>query len=113
VSEQANMLTLEGRRAFVADVWPTIATWAYRAYQEHGRGAVIIRGGLNGPEPPEYIPLSPMSTWPNPECEQYARDYDPKTEVVIIFVLGDVVAAGRWTAESFATPKRVHKWSEQ
>jgi hypothetical protein len=71
---------------YISDHWGVLAACAWREYQAHGRGALLL-GGFDDPEDSIYIPSDLLRTVPFLEdFARFADEYDPCREVVVIFL---------------------------
>lgn len=71
---------------YINDHWEVLAACAWREYQAHGRGALLL-GGFDDPEDSIYIPSDLLRTVPFLEdFARFADEYDPCREVVVIFL---------------------------
>jgi hypothetical protein len=77
--------------------WREFASFAWEKYQSEGRGAVVIdlkRASKNGARfqvPTFYLAegserLRERGGWPSQEVAAVIRDYDPRQDVVFIFL---------------------------
>lgn len=71
---------------YIAQHWEILAACAWKEYQAHGRGALLM-GGFDDPGDFIYLPLDLMTTMPLlEEFARFAGEYDPRQEVVVIFL---------------------------
>jgi hypothetical protein len=92
----------------IAKYWEVIAACAWREYEAHGRGALLVTA-LDGPEDCIYLPLEMMK---NPLLDGYRQlveRYDPRAEVVVIFLRGKgEVSAYKGGICERGTPPELH-----
>jgi hypothetical protein len=70
----------------VAKYWELLAACAWKEYQVHGRGALLV-GGFNEPGDFIFLPLEVMVAHPLlKDFAQFAKKYDPSREVAVIFL---------------------------
>jgi hypothetical protein len=83
--------------SFMRSQWREFAAFAWEKYQSEGRGAVVIdlkRASKNGKRfqvPTYYLAegterLRERGGWPSDEVAEVIRDYDPRQDVVFIFL---------------------------
>ena len=83
MNPQANDLD----QAYLEQYWDMIAAIAWKEFKVHGRGAVLVENAGQPKEQSIYLPLKMLAG--NPLGHEYAalvREYDPRREVVVIFM---------------------------
>lgn len=101
--EMASLDTPEGHQKIMRAQWKEFAAFAWNKYLAEGRGALVIdlrraskeASGLRVPT--FYVAdaspsLAARGGWPDEEAARAVADYDPREEVVFIFLRpgGDV-----------------------
>ncbi|HWP45115.1 MAG TPA: hypothetical protein VNO14_17875 [Blastocatellia bacterium] len=111
--------TPEGHQRLLKAEWRELAAFAWNKYLSEGRGAVIInlrRGRESGTGvqiPTSYVAegssrLAKLGGWPGDEIAEIVRQYDPRQEVVFIFMRldGDVF---HYLVSDELTPPQAHR----
>ncbi|HEY7545982.1 MAG TPA: hypothetical protein VID27_13910 [Blastocatellia bacterium] len=96
-AEIAAIDTPEGHQKFLRERWKNFAAFAWKKYRTEGRGAVVInlrRASLEGSKlkvPTFFVAeagegLRARGGWPDAEIARAVEDYDPREEIVFIFL---------------------------
>ncbi len=67
--------------------WDVVGAMAWQGFLKHGRGTVVVQHAVQPKEQMLFLPLKLLAG--NPLCQAFAdlaRDYDPRREVVVVFV---------------------------
>lgn len=71
---------------YINKYWDVLAACAWKEYRVHGRGALLCQIEEPGEEA-VYLPLEMLTTHPLlKECARMSKKYDPREEVVLIFL---------------------------
>ena len=103
----------QDHQAYLRDNLPLLFREGWQGYQRHGRGAVILddRAGdlaqscsereLKRTYYSNQQAVSSNNGWPNKEIRKLVRDYNPRKQIVCVFLLPDNYCAGYrlWSAE--------------
>ena len=92
-----DMSLAEGRRLYLDDYWLHLADFAYRNYLENGPGAIIVSGSNIDEKELMYILLSQLTSYP--DIAKAVQDYDPESQIVVIFALPGVLALQTYKGE--------------
>jgi hypothetical protein len=111
--------TADEHLSFMRSQWRELAAFAWEKYQSEGRGAVVIdlkRASKNGTRfqvPTYYLAeeserLRERGGWPSEEVAEVIRDYDPRQDVVFIFLRlkGEAV---HYNASDEMTPPKAYE----
>ena len=101
-SEQIKTMdTADGHQTLIRLQWRDFAAFAWQQYSTRGRGAVIVdlkraaaEGASTSQIPTYYVAesteqLNKRGGWPNAEIEELIREYDPRQDVVFLFIRVD------------------------
>ena len=74
----------------IADNWDVLLPAAERAFEEHGRGTILVDTTriVNGGHPFEYVILTALPN-DDADCGRMVRTYDPEKEIVISLFRAD------------------------
>jgi hypothetical protein len=78
--------TKEQDRAYIEQYWDVIAAVAWTEFMAHGRGALVVENTWEAKDDSMFIPLEMMDNPLMREYADYVRTYDPRQEVVLIFL---------------------------
>jgi hypothetical protein len=97
--EQIRMIdSADGHQTMIRMQWRDFAAFAWRQYLARGRGAVVVdlkrageRNASTAQIPTYYVAesseqLLKRGGWPSDEVEGVIRDYDPKQDVIFLFI---------------------------
>ena len=95
--------TPDAHVTFIRSQWRDFAAFAWEKYLKEGRGAVVVnllkasKSGESLQAPTFYVAdgserLSKLGGWPNEEIADAVREYDPRQDVLFVFLRldGDV-----------------------
>ena len=96
-----------------------------RGYEQEGRGAVIIED--RDPDPESHWRERPIkfsyysnqravssnSGWPTKEVRKMVREYNPKKQVVCVFLLADNLCAAYKTWSKVMTPQQAAQYATE
>lgn len=110
MTDRYGLTQLADRNRFAEAVFETLSGWAYGAYLQHGRGAVVLHGekhnGPDGPETTGYMPLAALEASDAPEeYKAYVREYDPSIEIVVIWSIRNFGYAATRYYDANLTPE--------
>ena len=92
------MDSADGHQTLIRLQWRDFAAFAWQQYLKRGRGAVVVdlkraveEGGSSSQIPTYYLAesseqLVKRGGWPSEEVEELIRDYDPRQDVVFLFI---------------------------
>jgi hypothetical protein len=104
---QIDMSTLEGRRQWVFQNWSYWAGYAYEQYKLHGRGALIYRANF---DQTEYA----LSVEDFPELNQMIKEYNPESQIVVMFLAKTLPRAhGTYQVNDMTPPQAYQKMLEE
>ncbi len=96
---------------FCSANWTSIAAAAWRHFQNHGRGALLLEfASIEHWKAGEAFNLEPLyvTTWNSDDCELLLLRYDPETQVLVAFSDDpDAVKAKPSTLKPFAVGSRL------
>ena len=74
----------------IADNWGVLLPAAERAFEEHGRGMLLVNTTRieNGGYPFQYVRMAALPG-DNSDCDRMVRTYDPEKEIIISLVRAD------------------------
>ena len=74
----------------IADNWNILLPAAERAYEEHGRGMLLVDTTRieNGGYPFQYVRMAVLPA-DNSACDRMVRTYDPEKEIIISLLRSD------------------------
>jgi hypothetical protein len=74
----------------IADNWSVLLPAAERAFEEHGRGMLLVDTTRieSGGYPFQYVRMAALPPGDS-DCERMVRTYDPEKEIVISLVRAD------------------------
>ena len=74
----------------IADNWSVLLPAAERAFEEHGRGMLLVNTTRieNGGYPFQYVRMAALPG-DNSDCDRMVRTYDPEKEIIISLVRAD------------------------
>ena len=93
-----SMDTADGHQTLIRMQWRDFAVFAWQQYSSRGRGAIVVdlkraaaEGGSSSQIPTYYVAegseqLDKRGGWPNAEIEELIREYDPRQDVVFLFI---------------------------
>lgn len=92
------MDSADGHQTLIRMQWRDFAAFAWRQYTARGRGAVVVDLKRAAEEessstqiPTYYVAesseqLAKRGGWPSEEVEELIREYDPRQDVVFLFI---------------------------
>ena len=74
----------------IADNWSVLLPAAERAFEEHGRGMLLVDTTRieSGGYPFQYVRMAALPAGDS-DCERMVRTYDPQKEIIISLVRAD------------------------
>ncbi len=74
-------------RQYLQEYWDVVAAIAWREFNVHGRGALVVQDFEQPDEDAAFVPLAMLNDSPlGDDYAAFVREYDPQREVVVIFL---------------------------
>ena len=99
------------QQVYLQKHWDVLAGIAWREFTAHGRGALIVQNSADPNEEAIFVPLEMLTNnLLGHEYAEFVRKYDPRREVVIIFLgVTGSVSAYKGNVPCRATPPEAYR----
>ncbi len=96
--------------AYLEKYWDLVAAIAWKEFKAHGRGALLVQNIEQPHEDVVFIPLTMLTA--NPlvhDFAAYVRAYDPRREIVAVFLRRGLVSAYKGAVAGRETPPEAYR----